>query len=519
MKNLPLTRNGKVDRRALPPPDVGAGVSRDYQPPEGPVEESLATLWQELLQVDRVGRNDNFFELGGHSLLALKVLSRMNQRFGCSLRGVDAYQSPTLEQLARRVADGGGADQRINLKAEAMLPEVITPIPGRVKAPAEVVLLTGGTGFVGRFLLAELLEHTNAQIYCLVRTESQDTALFNIKTALSRSHLWRDAFLNRIVAVSGDISKARLGLESRTYLALCHDVDSIYHCATSMNHLETYEMAKPTTVNGAKELLKIAVTSKPKLMNYISSLGVFTNTQADGMRVVDEVTPIDCEEHWNSHGYAASKWVAEKIFMTAQARGINCHIFRLGLVWADMQSGRYDDLQRNYRIIKSCLLSGFGIKDYIFEMVPTAVDYVARSIVYLSTQKSEGGGIFHICAKEQKIKGLFESCNEVCGTNLRLVPYYDWIRNVKRLHQDGVVLPAVPLVEASFELTREEFDCAQTQNRFRRIRFASAKTHEELERGGIFAPCFDDERVRLCLARMVSTDPDLVRAGVAKVCR
>jgi hypothetical protein len=68
-------------------------------------------------------------------------------------------------------------------------------------------------------------------------------------------------------------------------------------------------------------------------------------------------------------------------------------------------------------------------------------------------------------------------------------------------------------------LTREEFDCAQTQNRFRRIRFASAKTHEELERGGIFAPCFDDERVRLCLARMVSTDPDLVRAGVAKVCR
>jgi len=87
--------------------------------------------------------------------------------------------------------------------------------------------------------------------------------------------------------------------------------------------------------------------------------------------------------------------------MTADERGIPCNIFRLGLVWADTQQGRYDELQREYRIFKSCLLSGYGIRDYKYEMTPTPVDYVARAVVFLANRHCEGRGIFHIALSSQ----------------------------------------------------------------------------------------------------------------------
>ncbi|MCH7345997.1 non-ribosomal peptide synthetase, partial [Pelomonas sp. CA6] len=73
---LPVTPNGKLDRRALPAPDH---TERDYEAPQGALEAQLAALWAEVLQLPRVGRHDNFFELGGHSLLAVTLIERMRQ--------------------------------------------------------------------------------------------------------------------------------------------------------------------------------------------------------------------------------------------------------------------------------------------------------------------------------------------------------------------------------------------------------------------------------------------------------
>ena len=76
---LPLTPNGKLDREALPAPDLEAYGSRQYEAPQGEMEEILAGIWQELLQVERVGRQDNFFELGGHSLLIVQMIERLRR--------------------------------------------------------------------------------------------------------------------------------------------------------------------------------------------------------------------------------------------------------------------------------------------------------------------------------------------------------------------------------------------------------------------------------------------------------
>ncbi|RKH48164.1 non-ribosomal peptide synthetase [Corallococcus sicarius] len=100
---LPLTTNGKVDRKALPAPDLAANGTQDYVAPRTPTEERLAALWQELLGVTRVGAHDSFFELGGHSLLATQALSRIRQAFAVELPLRRLFESPALDAVARLI--------------------------------------------------------------------------------------------------------------------------------------------------------------------------------------------------------------------------------------------------------------------------------------------------------------------------------------------------------------------------------------------------------------------------------
>jgi amino acid adenylation domain-containing protein len=103
---LPLTANGKLDRKALPAPDHRAWHQRDHEPPQGATEQALARLWAEVLGVEQVGRHDNFFELGGHSILAVQLVERM-QREGREVDIRHLFVEPTLAALAARVAQTG----------------------------------------------------------------------------------------------------------------------------------------------------------------------------------------------------------------------------------------------------------------------------------------------------------------------------------------------------------------------------------------------------------------------------
>ena len=100
LQALPLTPNGKLDRRSLPAPDLSSYASRQYEPPQGEVEEVLASIWQELLKVQRVGRNDNFFELGGHSLLATRMTVRAGSIMMLDIGVRAIFEFPTISQLA-----------------------------------------------------------------------------------------------------------------------------------------------------------------------------------------------------------------------------------------------------------------------------------------------------------------------------------------------------------------------------------------------------------------------------------
>ena len=100
LASLPLTANGKLDRKALPAPDRDVYPGQQYEAPRGEIESALAQIWQELLAVERVGRQDHFFKLGGHSLLAITLMTRIERAFQRQLPLSVLLESPTIEQLA-----------------------------------------------------------------------------------------------------------------------------------------------------------------------------------------------------------------------------------------------------------------------------------------------------------------------------------------------------------------------------------------------------------------------------------
>jgi len=137
LDELPLTQSGKVDRRRLPEPDRSRpDQERGYEAPRNSVEESVAAIWSELLDVEQVGVNDNFFELGGHSLLATQVLSRVREKLGVSIAVRRVFETPTVAAMAQLVAQA---------QAELLEAEDLVELLGELELLTEI----GGTNEVG----------------------------------------------------------------------------------------------------------------------------------------------------------------------------------------------------------------------------------------------------------------------------------------------------------------------------------------------------------------------------------
>ncbi|HEY8781714.1 MAG TPA: amino acid adenylation domain-containing protein, partial [Mucilaginibacter sp.] len=135
LERIPLTPNGKTDRRALP--DAEAASKREYIAPRTAAEALMAEIWQEVLKVDKIGIEDNFFELGGHSLLALRLGSSIRKRFGSELPISEVFVYPTVSSLTNQL------ESKNKLASQLLLPIKIT---GN-KMPLYIICGAGGTVF------------------------------------------------------------------------------------------------------------------------------------------------------------------------------------------------------------------------------------------------------------------------------------------------------------------------------------------------------------------------------------
>ena len=439
LEALPINQQtGKLDRKALPPSREARPIvkKRAQLPDQATAAERLGALrglWGEALDIDSDSLNDdwNFFDLGGHSLTGLGLTLGIERTFGIELRGTEIYEYPTINELAAYLDDRGSLmESRVSLADDATLDSAISP-PDVVRttrlSEASSVLITGTTGFLGAFLLDELLRVTgdDTRFYCLVRDRAsgQDRPTNRVLQALKFYGLAGQSLEDRIVPVNGDLTQPHLGLEEDEYEQLAKQIDLIFHCAASVNYVYPYATAKPHTVNGTLEVIKFACSAKAKTVQYISSNGIFPGGDdtpyLENNRIDDWVDRME-------GGYNQAKWVAERLVWSAIDRGLPVCIFRPGNIGHDSSTGVVNPNDFLSLIIKACARSGCApsVPDWLFEMTP--VDFLAAAIARISDDPAHLGKVYNVVQQNPVPADHVFAYMESNGYITERVPLGDW---------------------------------------------------------------------------------------------
>ncbi len=453
LKQLPLTANGKVDRQALSKiqPHSSEAVDAD-EAPRNSTEIQLATIWKELLGLEKIGIHSHFFQMGGSSLLAVQLVNRIANAFQVELPLNRLFESPTIAALSQYLehAQATVAYPKLDLLSEAVLdPEIcLGDRPAYSVTQLQSILLTGATGYLGAFLLYELLQRTNAVIYCLVRSDTIASAKARLRSNLALYSLWNEGLGDRIIPILGDLSQPLLGLTQEQFQALASEIDSIYHNGAVVNFTYPYAALKATNVLGTQEVLRLAAQSKTKPVHFVSSTHVFpTDPNAENQTVWENMNSNSTENL--PTGYVQSKWVAEKLIAIAQTRGLPISIYRPSFIVGHQETGAGNAQDLMFRMIKGCIQLGIAPDiDLSFNIVP--VDYVSKAIAHLSTKPDALGETFHLVNPYHVAIGWHQILQwlQALGHNIPVIAYPQWLtalQNKSDQHSDNALYPLLPV--------------------------------------------------------------------------
>jgi len=458
LESLPLTPNGKIDRRALPAPE-GCVPSGSPGVLRTSTEQTLALIWSEILKTGIPGPDDNFFDLGGHSLLLTQVLARVRSAFGVDLALHALFEAPTVATLAALIDAAGAASppEALDLDREIALDRDIQPppVPAMRTAAAREILLTGASGFLGAFLLDELVRKTGARIHCLVRAATVEDAAVRIRSRMERHSLWSEQIAARIVAIPGDLAKPLLGLSAESFSELAETVDAIYHNGAHVNFFYPYRELKGANVLGTQEVLRLAARARLKPVHFVSTISVCESACAQ------ENEPLGSWRELGT-GYARSKWVAEHVIALARERGIPVTIYRPGAITGCSRTGSCNPDDFLYRFIRGCVeLGEFPDMETDVDIVP--VDFVAKAIVSISQRETSGAHVFHLVNPHRiAMREVLERV-AAAGYPLRRVPYEEWRARVGVADAANPLAPLLPLLpEQTAKAERASVDCRNT---------------------------------------------------------
>ncbi len=262
----------------------------------------------------------------------------------------------------------------------------IRPPTGAVHTPPQRVLLTGGTGFLGAYLLHEFLARTDARIYCLVRARGHAEALDRIVSALCRYRLWDPRHSQRILPFAGDVSEPGFGLLAREYRALCRS-DVIVHNAAKVNHVEPYSRLRGANVEGTRQVLELAAGGGIPV-HFVSALSVAAACERPpAVPVLESARPTSAEVRGN--GYVLTKWAAEELVAQAGERGLPVAVHRPDRVCGGAMTGAVSTDDAFWILVRAAVMLGAVMPESAeFSLVPA--DYVAAAIVHLATHGGTG---------------------------------------------------------------------------------------------------------------------------------
>ena len=225
LDEFPLTSSGKIDRKALPAPVFAAAP---FRAPQTPTEQIVAGVFAEVLGLQRVGLDDDFFALGGDSTVSIQLMSMCEAR-GLRFSVREVFECGTVGRLAevaempmhaRHVSEVRASDLTLDKFIDAQTLATAPMLP-RPSAQLRTVLLTGATGFLGRFLALEWLERlapVDGKLICLVRAETNEDARRRLDKTFGSGDPKLSAHYGELAAehlevIAGDKSEANLGLD------------------------------------------------------------------------------------------------------------------------------------------------------------------------------------------------------------------------------------------------------------------------------------------------------------------
>lgn len=461
LEKFPLNPNGKKDKPALPlkeSSDLDAAVNAahvDADVPMTETEKEVAAVWRNLTKRPVVP-NDNFFDIGGHSILAQQMLFQVNKRWpGLGMTMNSIFRSPTLgafaaeiERKASSAYDDGdvemGEDYAADAKAlAAALPAQFPKAQGKIEKSSSItVFLTGATGFLGAYLLRDLLSRPapQANVIVHVRAKSEAEGLERVERSCRAYGVWEPSWKSRVTAVTGSLGEPMLGLSEQKFFQLVNEVDVVIHNGAQVHWVLPYSSLKPANVQGTLDILSLCAAGKPKQLAFVSSTSVldtdhYVKLSQDSLKQggtgVMEEDDLSGSAKDLGTGYGQSKWVSEYLVRAAGQRGLAGTIIRPGYILGDSRSGVTNTDDFLIRMAKGCIQLGSRPSiDNSVNMVP--VDHVARVVVASALSPPQQPlAVAQVTGHPRLTFREYLSALETYGYNVPEVQYPQWSENMR----------------------------------------------------------------------------------------
>jgi len=333
-----------------------------------------------------------------------------------------------------------------------------TPAPLPEISILNHVLLTGGTGFIGPFLMKSLLEQTQAKIHVLVRASNPDQGRQRLRAAMESMgpcdaglmHM----FDKRVIPVCGDLGQPKLGLMQDTWDFLAAEMDAIFHNGATVNYLFNYDRMRDANVSGTNEVLRLAFEGRPKEFNYVSTTFVF------GWAVKSVLYETDTNRDMEllDFGYSQSKWVAEQVVADARSKGLSVRIFRPALVSPSVTGGG-NNFDIAVRLVAFMVNHGIGV-DALNQVSFVPADIVANNIVAISTTPGTENKTYHVVrddyANMLDITGLITAAT---GRQFEIFSVKEFVPElIRRCRKEDLLFPLLDFLVGSVDnITAMEF--------------------------------------------------------------
>jgi thioester reductase-like protein len=313
------------------------------------------------------------------------------------------------------------------------------------------VLLTGGTGFIGPFLMNSLLEQTRAKIYVLVRSSDEKQGRQRLRTAMESMGPCgvglMEMFEARVIPVCGDLGQPKLGLTQDVWDFLASEIDTVFHNGATVNYLFNYDLMRDANVLGANEVVRLAFEGRPKEFNYVSTTFVF------GWAVKAVLHETDLNENMEllDFGYSQSKWVAEQVVVDARNRGLSARIFRPALVSPSVTGGG-NNFDIAVRLVAFMVNHGIGV-DTLNQVSFVPADIVANNIVAISTTPGTANKTYHVTRDDySNMMDITRLITKATGRQFKTFRLPDFVPElIRRCRKEDLLFPLLDFLVGSVD--------------------------------------------------------------------